>query len=83
MGGTACSRRHVTGEVCDLGNSGVWEGDYGWGVRVRRPFGARGWVLYGMELGSVTLKINNPHTLESGLWSPATRYFITLLNLLQ
>jgi hypothetical protein len=22
-----------------------------------------GWVLYGMELGSVTLKINNQHTL--------------------
>jgi hypothetical protein len=24
------------------GNSGVWNGDYGWGVRVRRPFGAPG-----------------------------------------
>ena len=27
--------------MCDLGNSGFWDGDYGWGVRVRRPFGAR------------------------------------------
>jgi len=24
-----------------LGSDGVWEGDYGWGVRVSRPFGAR------------------------------------------
>jgi len=41
------------------------------GVRVRRPFGAvfsiahAGWVLsvWNLELGSVTLKINNQHTL--------------------
>jgi len=26
-----------------------------------------GWVLYGMELGSVTLKINNQHTLANPL----------------
>jgi hypothetical protein len=26
----------------DLGSVGVWDGDYGWGVRVRRHFGARG-----------------------------------------
>ncbi len=26
----------------DLGIAGVWEGDYGWGVRVSRHFGARG-----------------------------------------
>ena len=26
----------------DLVSAGFWEGDYGWGVRVRRPFGARG-----------------------------------------
>jgi len=25
-----------------LGGDGFWKGDYGWGVRVRRPFGARG-----------------------------------------
>ena len=25
------------------------------------------WVLYGMELGSVTLKINNQHTLNTEL----------------
>jgi hypothetical protein len=39
-----------------LGNSGVWEGDYGWGVRVRRHLAHAEGVLYGMELGSVTLK---------------------------
>jgi hypothetical protein len=49
---------------CDLGNSGVWERDYGWGVRVRRHLAHAGGVLYGMELGSVTLKINNQHTLN-------------------
>jgi hypothetical protein len=33
------------------------------GVRVRRPFGARGMGSVGMELGSVTLKINtNTHS---------------------
>ena len=38
-----------------LGNSGVWDGDYGWGVRVRRPFGARGMssVRYGTRLGDL------------------------------
>ena len=39
----------------DLVSDGVWDRDYGWGVRVRRHFGAGG-VLYGTELGSVTLK---------------------------
>ncbi len=48
---------------CDLGNSGVWDRDYGWGVRVRRHLAHAGGVLYGMELGSVTLKINTQHTL--------------------
>ena len=47
---------------CDLGNSGVWERDYGWGVRVRRHLAHAEGVLYGMELGSVTLKINTQHT---------------------
>ena len=51
---------------CDLGNSGVWDRDYGWGVRVRRHLAHAGGVLYGMELGSVTLKINNQHTPASG-----------------
>jgi hypothetical protein len=39
----------------DLGSAGVWEGDYGWGVRVRRPFGARGRssVRYGTRLGDL------------------------------
>ena len=36
--------------------------DYGWGVRVRRHLAHAEGVLYGMELGSVTLKINNQHT---------------------
>jgi len=44
--------------VCDLGNSGVWDRDYGWGVRVRRPFGARGMgsVRYGTRLGDLKNK---------------------------
>jgi len=39
----------------DLGSAGVWERDYGWGVRVRRPFGARGRssVRYGTRLGDL------------------------------
>ena len=49
---------------CDLGNSGVWDRDYGWGVRVRHHLAHAGGVLYGMELGSVTLKINTQHTLK-------------------
>ena len=52
----------LTGEGCDLGNPGVWDRDYGWGVRVRRHLAHAGGVLYSMELGSVTLKINNQHT---------------------
>jgi len=61
--------------VCDLGNSGVWDRDYGWGVRVRRPFGARGMssVRYGTRLGD--LKNKQPtHTL--GLW-----FFLTLFRI--
>jgi hypothetical protein len=40
---------------CDLGNSGVWDQDYGWGVRVRRHFAARGMssVRYGIRLGDL------------------------------
>ncbi len=52
---------------CDLGNSGVWDRDYGWGVRVRRHLAHAGGVLYGMELGSVTLKINSQHTHKNTL----------------
>jgi len=39
----------------DLGSVGVWDGDYGWGVRVRRHFGARGRssVRYGTRLGDL------------------------------
>jgi len=38
-----------------LGGDGFWEKDYGWGVRVRRPFGARGRssVRYGTRLGDL------------------------------
>ncbi len=36
-------------------HTGFWDGDYGWGVWVRRPFGARGWssVRYGTRLGDL------------------------------
>ena len=34
--------RTATSGGLDLGSDGVWDRDYGWGVRVRRPFGARG-----------------------------------------
>ena len=38
-----------------LGGDGFWDRDYGWGVRVRRPFGARGRssVRYGTRLGDL------------------------------
>ena len=58
---------------CDLGNSGVWERDYGWGVRVRRHLAHAGGVLYGMELGSVTLKNKQPtHTLNYMVFKQST-----------
>jgi hypothetical protein len=40
----------------DLGSAGFWEQDYEWGVRVSRPLAHAGGVLYGTELGSVTLE---------------------------
>ena len=38
-----------------LGSDGFWDQDYGWGVRVRRHFGARGRssVRYGTRLGDL------------------------------
>jgi hypothetical protein len=43
-----------------LGSDGFWDRDYGWGVRVRRPFGARGLgsssVRYGTRLGDLQVK---------------------------
>jgi hypothetical protein len=38
-----------------LGSDGFWDQDYGWGVRVRRPFGERGRssVRYGTRLGDL------------------------------
>ncbi len=51
-------RETRTGEGCDPGNSGFWDGDYGWGVRVRRHFGARGMssVRYATRLGDLKNK---------------------------
>ena len=52
------TKRPRTGEGCDPGNSGVWDRDYGWGVRVHRPFGARGMssVRYRTRLGDLKNK---------------------------
>ena len=52
------TKRLRTGEGCDPGNSGFWKGDYGWGVRVRRHFGARGMssVRYRTRLGDLKNK---------------------------
>jgi len=46
-----------------LGGDGFWKRDYGWGVRVRRPFGARGMssVRYGIRLGDLKNK-QSTHT---------------------
>ena len=59
-------KRPRTGEGCDLGNSGFWNGDYGWGVRVRRPFGARGMssVRYRTRLGD----LKNKQSTEGALF---------------
>ena len=45
----------VTLKINNQHTHGVWDGDYGWGVRVRRPFGARGMssVRYGTRLGDL------------------------------
>jgi len=42
-------------EVQTVTLDGFWKQDYGWGVRVRRPFGARerSSVLYGTRLGDL------------------------------
>ena len=52
-----------------LGSNGFWEQDYGWGVRVRRHFGARGTVRYGTRLGDLKescfyfiFQLNTQHT---------------------
>ena len=60
------TKRPRTGEGCDPGNSGFWERDYGWGVRVRRHFGAR-WmnsVRYGARLGDLKNKQPTERTSE-------------------
>ena len=46
-----------------LGGDGFWNGDYGWRVRVRRHFGARGMssVRYGTRLGDLKNK-HSTHT---------------------
>jgi hypothetical protein len=48
----------VTQLVGRLGSNGFWDRDYGWGVLVGRPLAHAEGVLYGTELGSVTLKEN-------------------------
>ena len=52
---TQCSRSLVAQLVGRLGSDGFWKEDYGWGVRVRRHFGARGRssVRYGTRLGDL------------------------------
>ena len=50
------NRLHSENANGESRDSGVWDGDYGWGVRVRRHLAHAGGVLYCMELGSVTLK---------------------------
>ena len=51
-----------------MGSDGFWEEDYGWGARVRRPFGARGMssIRYGIRLGDLKNKqpthTRNTHT---------------------
>ena len=37
----------------DLGSDGFWKGDYGWGVRVRRHFGARGMTSRARTTGEI------------------------------
>jgi hypothetical protein len=55
----------------DLGSDGFWNEDYGWGVRVRRHFCARGRssVRYGTRLGDLqeswfifVFQLNTQHT---------------------
>ena len=64
------SQETTTWGGCDLGGDGFWDEDYGWGVRVRRPFGARGMssVRYGIRLGDLKenwflcFQLNTQHT---------------------
>jgi hypothetical protein len=67
------TKRPRTGEGCDPGNSGVWERDYGWGVRVRRHFGARGMssVRYRTRLGD----LKNKQSTERGWGVRVRRHF--------
>ena len=63
------TKRPRTGEGCDPGNSGFWERDYGWGVRVHRPFGARGMssVRYGTWLGDLKNKQSTESLMSAGI----------------
>ena len=71
------TKRPRTGEGCDPGNSGVWEGDYGWGVRVRRHFGARGMssVRYRTRLGDLKNKQSTENSLHDICCTHDTRAF--------
>ncbi len=61
-----------------LGGDGFWNGDYGWGVRVCRHFGARGRssVRYGTRLGDLEenwfllFSKHSTHTPEFGSTTP-------------
>jgi hypothetical protein len=48
-----------------LGSEGFWDGDYRWGVRVSRPFGARWGVLSGTRPGDLKTK-SSKHTGANG-----------------
>ena len=63
------TKKPRTGEGCDPGNSGFWERDYGWGVRVRRPFGARGMssVRYRTRLGDLKNKQSTESLMSAGI----------------
>ena len=58
-----------------LGGDGFWDRDYGWGVRVRRPFGARGMssVRYRTRLGDLKNKQSTESLMSAdfglGLWT--------------
>jgi hypothetical protein len=67
----------ATWRGCDLGSDGFWDGDYGWGVRVRRHLAHAGGALYGTELdleenwfllfSNQTLNTHTPNTGQMAL----------------
>jgi len=59
----------------DLDSAGVWKRDYGWGVRVAAILAHVEGALYGMELGSVTLKVEIETLLQLNLWDLGLVWF--------